>query len=67
MKLTYMGLTYDPETSACANFEFEGISSLYIFSLMKDENGNLPPIEVRSYCTRLFYDYILAMSHRFEG
>lgn len=70
-------MNLDYTNGTCTDHEYYKPSDMVLSLLSytetngKDENGNpitetvLPDISVRSYCARLFYDYIVAMSQRF--
>lgn len=70
-------MNLDYANGTCTDHEYYKPSDMVLSLLSytetngKDENGNpitetvLPDISVRSYCARLFYDYIVAMSQRF--
>lgn len=70
-------MNLDYANGTCTDHEYYKPSNMVLSLLSytetsgKDENGNpitttlLPDISIRSYCARLFYDYIVAMSQRF--
>ena len=61
---TYMNLKYENgNISDSTNYNTDSFLSSLVIDLMI-EDGQTPPAHVRSYCAKLFYEYITIMSRR---
>lgn len=59
----FNSMNLDYNNGTCTDHTYYNAGGMEM-SLMR-VNGELPSLEIRSYTARLFYDYVLAMSHRF--
>lgn len=61
---SYMNLKYENgNITDHTYYSADEFISSKVIQLMT-EDGLIPPVHVRSYCAKLFYDYITIMSHR---